>query len=167
MEVLWAPWRIEYILGPKPDHCVFCIPPSSEATPQNDAERLVLYRAKHCFVIMNKFPYTNGHLMITPYRHMMDLGDLKTDESHEIMDVIRHCSNILKACFKPHGLNVGLNVGEAAGAGIREHMHFHMVPRWNGDSSFMALSNETRVIPQHIDSTYSMLKPYFDRLTGV
>ncbi|MGE4298561.1 MAG: HIT domain-containing protein [Desulfovibrionaceae bacterium] len=159
MDVLWAPWRLDYILGPKPDTCVFCLPEHTD----EDRQRRVLYRGRHCFVIMNIFPYNNGHLMVTPYRHVMQLTDLDQTETHEIMDLIQTCSAILKERFRPGGINVGLNLGEAAGAGIREHLHFHLVPRWNGDASFMALSG-TRVIPEHIDSTYDALKPLFDRL---
>lgn len=160
METLWAPWRLEYILGPKPDTCVFCLP---EHTAE-DEERLILYRGTHNFVIMNKFPYNNGHLMVTPFRHVMNLADLTPEEAHENMDLLQRCIGILKKHFNPGGINVGLNLGEAAGAGIREHMHFHLVPRWNGDSSFMAVMNETRVIPEHLYSTYKSLKPLFDDL---
>jgi len=162
MEVLWAPWRLDYILGPKPDACVFCLP---EHTGE-DVERLILYRGKYNFVIMNKYPYNNGHLMVTPYRHVMHLADLTRDEAHENMDLVQVCTSVLKEHFNPGGINVGLNLGEAAGAGIREHLHFHLVPRWNGDSSFMAVMNETRVVPEHLQSTYTNLKPYFDRLSG-
>ncbi|ABB38770.1 histidine triad (HIT) protein [Oleidesulfovibrio alaskensis G20] len=160
MKTLWAPWRLEYILGPKPDTCVFCLPEHT----QEDEERLILYRGKFNFVIMNKFPYNNGHLMVTPYRHVMNLAELSVDEAHENMDLIQACVRILNERFSPQGINVGLNLGEAAGAGIREHLHFHLVPRWNGDSSFMAVMDETRVIPEHLNATYAALKPYFERL---
>jgi len=160
MENLWAPWRLDYILGPKPDECVFCLPSHLD----EDRERLVLYRGTHSFVIMNKYPYNNGHLMVTPFRHLMCPTALSTEESNEIMDLIKESVKILKAGFNPQGINVGLNIGEAGGAGIREHLHFHLVPRWNGDSSFMAVFSETRVIPEHLLSTYDRLKPLFDRL---
>ncbi|BBD07681.1 HIT family protein [Desulfovibrio ferrophilus] len=160
MEVLWAPWRLEYILGPKPDSCPFCLPEHTD----EDTARRVLYRGRKAFVIMNIFPYNNGHLMVCPYRHVMNLVDLETDEQHELMDLLNHTTRILQERFTPGGVNIGLNLGEAAGAGIREHMHFHLVPRWVGDSSFMAITSETRVVPEHIDSTYAALKPYFDRL---
>ncbi len=157
MQNLWAPWRIEYILGPKPDECVFCLP----RTKDEDEERLVLCRARQCFVIMNKFPYNNGHLMVTPYRHVSSLTDLSAEESHEVMDYVQHCTRILQEVFQPDGINIGLNVGEAAGAGIEEHLHFHLVPRWNGDHSFMAVFGETMVIPEHLRSVYNRLQPYF------
>jgi ATP adenylyltransferase len=160
MDVLWAPWRLEYILGPKPDECVFCLPEHRE----EDRERLVLLRGRHCFVIMNKFPYNNGHLMVTPYRHVMTLEALEPQETHEMMDLLRHTVALLKEHFNPEGVNVGLNIGEAAGAGIREHLHFHLVPRWNGDSSFMAVFSDTRVVPEHLLATYDRLLPPFQEL---
>ena len=157
MKQLWAPWRIDYILGPKPDSCVFCLPAQTE----QDEERLVLCRGRHAFIIMNKFPYSNGHLMVCPYRHLMALADLTTDETHEIMDFLQSCTIILKKHFNCEGINIGLNQGQAAGAGIREHLHFHLVPRWTGDSSFMAVFDEVRTIPEHLSRTYAALKPYF------
>lgn len=160
MKILWAPWRIQYILGTKPDSCVFCLPEHT----REDAERLVLHRGAHAFVIMNKYPYNNGHIMVTPFRHVMDLAALSAEEAHEIMDLLQQCTQILKARFHCQGINVGLNLGEAAGAGIREHLHFHLVPRWNGDSSFMAVMDEVRVVPEHLTSTYNALKPFFDAL---
>lgn len=160
MDVLWAPWRLDYILGPKPDECVFCLP----AHRGEDEDRLVLYRGRHNFVIMNKYPYNNGHLMVTPYRHVMNLTDLSPDETHEMMDLAQATVRIYQAYFRPQGVNAGLNIGEAAGAGIKEHLHLHLVPRWVGDASFMAVACDTRVVPQALSSTYANLKPYFDRL---
>ena len=161
MDRLWAPWRIEYILGPKPDECVFCLPDG----PEEDQERLVLYRGRDAYVIMNKFPYNNGHLMVTPFRHLSCLTDLTDSENHEIADLVQDCTRILLHNFNPDGINVGLNIGEAAGAGIEEHLHYHLVPRWSGDHSFMAVMSETMVIPEHLQSAYNRLKPHFDRLT--
>lgn len=159
MKHLWTPWRIDYILGPKPDDCVFCVPENSD----EDEERLILYRGKKCFVIMNKFPYNNGHIMICPYRHVMNLEDLDLTESQEMMELLQNCAPVLKEHFHCEGINIGLNQGQAAGAGIREHLHFHMVPRWNGDSSFIAVMDEVRTIPQHLHETWKNLKPYFER----
>ena len=143
---LWAPWRMDYILGPKPDSCVLCLPPDDLS---HDEERLVLYRGKTAFVIMNKFPYNNGHIMVAPLRHVMDLPLLAAEESTEIMELLKQCTTILREFFKPQGI---------------DHLHFHLVPRWNGDSSFMAVMSETRVIPDHLASTYTKLKPLFARL---
>jgi ATP adenylyltransferase len=157
MKHLWCPWRIDYILGPKADSCVLCLPEHND----EDDERLVLYRGKWNFVIINKYPYNNGHIMVAPNRHVTDITLLSPEESSEMMDLLRRCTAILQKHFSPHGLNIGLNLGEAAGAGIREHMHFHLVPRWNGDSSFMAVLDEVRVIPEHLRVVYNSLKTYF------
>lgn len=158
MKNLWAPWRIDYILGPKPDECVFCLP----SDLKEDEQRLVLYRGRTCFVIMNKFPYNNGHIMVCPYRHVMAIEDLDASESQEVMELLQRCASILKEHFHCEGINIGLNQGQAAGAGIREHLHFHLVPRWNGDSSFIAVMDDARCIPQYLAETWSQLKPYFD-----
>ncbi len=160
-KVLWAPWRLEYILGPKPDECVFCIP----AHTDEDSDRLILYRAKHNFVIMNKYPYNNGHLMVTPYRHLMDFTALLKEEAVEMTELLQICAGILQKRFNCQGINIGLNMGEAAGAGIREHLHFHLVPRWNGDSSFMAVMDEVRMVPEHLKASYEALRPLFDQVS--
>lgn len=154
---LWAPWRIKYILGPKPDECVFCLPESTD----EDKDRLVLKRGRHSFVVMNKYPYNNGHLLVCPYRHVSELEDLTEEESQEIMAELQRCSRILKEYFKCEGINIGLNQGKAAGAGIGEHLHFHLVPRWNGDSSFIAVMDDIRSIPQYLQETWEGLKPHF------
>lgn len=159
MDVLWAPWRMNYILGPKPDECVFCVPREDAS---EDRDRLILHRGEHCFVIMNKFPYNNGHLMICPFRHVSCITELSEEETLESVQLIRRCVRIYNEAFHPQGINVGLNLGEAAGAGIAAHLHWQLVPRWNGDSSFMAVFGETNVIPQHLESTYNQLKPYFE-----
>jgi len=158
MDVLWAPWRMDYILGPKPDECVLCVPGHAA----EDEERLILWRGRHTFVLMNKFPYNNGHLMVTPYRHVSCLCDLLAEERRESADALALCVDVLRQALKPHGINAGLNIGEAAGAGIAAHLHFQIVPRWNGDSSFMAVFGETKVIPEHLATTYRRLKPLFD-----
>lgn len=161
MQVLWAPWRMKYILGPKPDSCIFCI--DKKPIDKNyDKERCILYRGTHAFVVMNKFPYNNGHLLVVPYRHTADFESLNTEEALESMRIMQLCAGILTKTLHPDGINMGLNLGEAAGAGVRQHLHFHLVPRWNGDSSFMPVCGETRVMPQLLDDTYNTLKPYFD-----
>ena len=161
MKQFWTPWRISYILGPEPDECVFCIP----AKTDEDAERLVLYRGRHCFAIMNKYPYNNGHIMVCPYRHVMKLEDLTAQESGELMDLLKASAKILQEHFHSAGITVGLNQGQAAGAGIREHLHFHLVPRWNGDSSFLAVFDETRTIPQYLEETWAALVPHYAALS--
>lgn len=160
MKHLWCPWRLEYILGPKPDQCVFCLPEDTD----EDQERLVLYRGKGNFVIMNKYPYNTGHVMVTPYRHIMQITDLTQEEAGEMFDLIRESTAILQKYYRPPGVNIGLNLGEAAGAGIREHMHFHIVPRWVGDFSFMTVLDDVRIMPEQLADSYTKLKPYFDQL---
>jgi len=160
MDVLWAPWRMDYILNPKPDACVLCLPGRRE----DDAERLVLHRGCKAFVIMNKFPYNNGHLLVAPLRHVADLTDLEEGESAEIVWLLQQSTRILRNCCRPEGINIGLNLGEAAGAGVREHLHVHLVPRWNGDASFMTPICQVRVIPEHLAATRAMLLPHFAAL---
>lgn len=157
MDVLWAPWRMHYILGPKPDECVFCIPNNTE----DDERRKILFRGQTAFVVMNIFPYNNGHMMVAPYRHVPCVTDLTLDEASEVMALTSRCVGVLKESMRPQGVNAGFNLGEAAGAGIAAHLHFQIVPRWNGDASFMAVLGDTRVIPEHLEATYQRLKPYF------
>ncbi len=156
-KTLYAPWRIQYILGPKPNSCVFCLPDHTD----EDEDRFVLCRAQHCFVIMNIYPYSSGHIMVTPYRHVQHIVDLSVAELHEMMEYIQISAKVLEQAFRPHGINIGVNIGEAAGAGIREHLHVHLVPRWVGDHSFMAILDEVSVIPEHLRSTYAKLRPLF------
>jgi ATP adenylyltransferase len=162
MEVLWAPWRMDYILAPKPDACVLCPP----AQTDRDADRLILHRGRHAFVIMNKFPYAHGHLMVAPLRHEAELARLTPAECSEMFWLVQKCTDILRQFCHPQGFNIGLNIGEAAGAGVREHLHIHIVPRWNGDASFITTVGEARVIPEHIATAYSRLVPYFAALPG-
>ncbi|MDL2285613.1 HIT domain-containing protein [Desulfovibrio sp. OttesenSCG-928-F07] len=157
---LWAPWRIDYILGPKAGSCVFCL--NKDTT--DDCERQILYRGKHSFVIMNKYPYCNGHIMVAPYAHVADITDLAADELADLMQLVQKSALILRAHLKCQGMNIGMNIGEAAGAGVREHLHCHLVPRWNGDSNFMASLGGLRTIPQHLTETYKALLPLFQAL---
>lgn len=158
MDYLWAPWRMEYILAPKPQGCIFCEKPHQN----RDRENLILLRAKSCFVIMNYYPYNNGHLMIVPYRHLAHLHDLAEPEQREMMAVLTRCSEVLSRAMKPEGLNIGMNLGKTAGAGIDDHLHFHIVPRWNGDTNYMPIVGHTRVLPQGLYETWDQLKPLFD-----
>ena len=155
---LWAPWRMEYILGPKADACIFCLPESRE----EDKERLVLHRGRSVFVVMNRYPYNCGHLMVAPFRHVGDYCDLQTEEYSELFATSQRCVSVLLRQCSPQGFNLGFNLGAAASAGIKEHLHYHVVPRWNGDSSFMAVLGETRTFPQYLEETYLQLKPHFD-----
>ena len=160
MDVLWAPWRMDYILNPKPGTCILCLSGHGE----DDEERLVLYRGHKAFVIMNKFPYSNGHLMVAPLRHVADLTDLSQEENMEITWLLQQSTRIVRHCCRPEGVNIGLNLGEAAGAGVREHLHVHLVPRWNGDASFMTTICQVRVIPEHLAATRAVLLPHFAAL---
>lgn len=162
METLWAPWRMEYILSAKEEadaSCIFC-----ERLPQKqDKENLILYRGKHLFVIMNKFPYNSGHLMVVPNRHTGDLQSLTDEENLELMRTLQLCVRVLDKVMQPHGYNLGMNMGRVGGAGIEEHLHFHIVPRWNGDTNFMPVIAHTKVISEALDKTYDKLKIVFDR----
>jgi ATP adenylyltransferase len=159
MDRLWAPWRMEYVQSTEfePERCVFCIEPN-----QCNKKRYVLHCGKHCFVIMNLYPYTNGHIMVSPYKHTNNLSELTSEEQMEIMELITVSTEILKEELHCHGFNIGINVGKAAGAGIAEHLHFHIVPRWTGDINFMAVIGNTKVIPECIDDSYKTLKARFE-----
>ena len=158
MKVLWAPWRMDYILSnDKGEGCIFC--PGDDRG--QDEERLILYAGSLSMVMMNRFPYINGHLLVAPIRHIPDMEQLSDEENLDLMLMVRRSINILKKTMNPEGFNVGLNLGQVAGAGIKEHMHFHIVPRWNGDTNYMTVLGDVRVIPEHIMETYSKLLPYF------
>jgi ATP adenylyltransferase len=162
MERLWAPWRLEYVQGARSGECVFCL--GSEA---DDAARLVLHRGRSCFIIMNIFPYSNGHLMVAPLRHLADLGELTADEAGELHRLTVACRDLLQATCRPEGFNIGINLGAAAGAGVRDHLHQHIVPRWSGDTNFMPVFADVRVIPQHLEATYRQLREAIDRHPGI
>ena len=154
---MWAPWRMEYILSEKDDKCVFC-----EAL--KDADDLTLYKGNTTMVIMNKFPYINGHLLAAPVQHLASLDLIGPAEMGDLLLTVERSIDILKKVMKPDGFNVGLNLGRVAGAGVEEHLHFHIVPRWFGDTNALTVFADVRVIPEHIRTTYENLKPLFDRL---
>ncbi len=160
MERLWAPWRLQYITADKTEGCIFCVFPAR----QSDREDRILHRGRHAFVIMNAFPYSNGHLLIAPYRHTADLAELDDEESLEVMQLVQRSIRVLGEAVRPDGINVGVNQGTAAGAGIADHIHVHVVPRWNGDTNFMPVFADVKVIPEALEVTYDKLKPIFDRL---
>jgi ATP adenylyltransferase len=157
METMWAPWRMEYILKDKEAQCIFC-----EALQNQD--ELTLFKGEVTMVTMNKFPYINGHLLVAPKRHIAALDQLDKPEMGELLATIEQSVSILKTVMKPDGFNVGLNLGKVAGAGVEEHLHFHIVPRWFGDTNALTIFGEIRVIPEHIKATYSKLKPYFNKI---
>ena len=156
MERLWAPWRMEYIegIGEKENACIFCAKPAEN----KDAENFILYRGKKVFIILNTFPYSNGHLLIAPYRHTADLTDLSPEESQELLSAASLGIKALKETMRPEGFNLGMNLGRIAGAGIAGHLHLHIVPRWGGDTNFMATCGETKVIPESLSATLDKLR---------
>jgi len=155
MERLWAPWRMQYIQNAdEVEGCIFCKFPAAG----NDEENLILLRGERAFIILNAFPYSNGHLMVSPYRHTADLDALDEEELLEMMTLTRRAVNLLKAAFHPDGFNIGINMGRVAGAGIADHIHIHIVPRWSGDTNFMPVLGDVRVIPESLQSVYARLK---------
>lgn len=159
MERLWAPWRMEYIRNAdKIEGCIFCLFPAE----QEDQARLILLRGEHAFIILNAYPYSNGHLMVTPYRHTADLDDLSDEEMLELMHLTRRAVNLLKKAFRPDGFNIGINMGRVAGAGIADHVHIHVVPRWNGDTNFMPVLGDVRVMPESLEAVYRQLSEALD-----
>jgi ATP adenylyltransferase len=159
METLWAPWRMEYILGNRELYCIFC----PEGNGHTDEERLILHRGRQVMVMMNKFPYNNGHLLIAPWRHVAGLDELNVDEMTHIMQWLQITTRIIKKTMHPDGYNVGLNLGNAAGAGVEAHLHVHVVPRWQGDTNFLTVFGDVRSIPEHLKQTYEKLLPYFKK----
>lgn len=157
MRVLWAPWRMEYILGEdKSPGCIFCPWPEEDL-----AERLVLFSGSLTRIMMNKYPYINGHLLIAPLRHVPELEDLTPEELLDLQEKLRRALSILKETMRPDGFNIGLNLGLVAGAGVGAHLHWHIVPRWNGDTNYIPVFAEVRVIPEHFRQTYTRLSPHF------
>ncbi len=165
MERLWAPWRAEYIrntCAQKNDGCLFCFLKEC----RTDQENLILYRGKKGFIVMNRFPYNSGHLMVAPYRHTANLQDLNDEEVRAIFNLIKKCVLALTREYQPQGFNIGANLGAVAGAGVTGHIHFHIVPRWQGDTNFMPLLAETKVISEHLTSTYNRLYQHFKKDKG-
>ena len=160
MDALWAPWRMEYILGENKKEktgCIFC----ARLKRKQDRKDLILWRSKNAMVIMNRFPYNNGHLMVMPNRHIGELPKLKPGEVAEIHQLLSLALNAMNHELRPDGFNIGLNLGKVAGAGVAGHIHWHIVPRWNGDTNFMPVISETKVMPEHLQSLYQRLRRAF------
>ena len=157
MEILWAGWRSDYVKGAdvqgEGDGCVFCALPDHD-----DAEALVLERGEHVYSVLNRYPYTTGHLMVMPYRHVGDMGELTDDEKTELWDLLDRARDACEAAMSPSGFNLGANLGRAAGAGIPDHLHLHLVPRWSGDTNFMTSVAGTRVMPEDLETTWANLR---------
>ncbi len=159
MKTLWTPWRMEYIEGKtgRESGCIFC---AAQEQPHS-AKDLILYRDPALVVLMNRFPYANGHLLVAPARHVADLCDLTPAENAAIAAMLPHCATILRKTLNPDGFNIGLNLGKVAGAGLASHLHWHIVPRWHGDHNYMTVLAEVRTIPEHLDNTFARLLPEF------
>ena len=157
MEHIWAPWRVEYIQSEKAGGCILCEKPKQDT----DAANYILYRGLSSFVMLNGYPYNPGHLMVAPYRHVANLEELTGDELHEHFEIVCRSIEVLKKVYHPAGLNVGMNLGRVAGAGIADHIHTHTVPRWQGDTNFMPVVSGTRVIPQALAATFKKLEGRF------
>jgi ATP adenylyltransferase len=164
VDVLWSPWRYDYIKSAensstfKTSGCVFCDILKSPAT---DEEKFILHRAGFNFVILNIYPYISGHLMVVPFAHLADLDKASKEITDELMDLTKKCQSVLREVYEPHGMNVGMNFGRAAGAGVAEHFHLHILPRWVGDANFMTAVGETRTIPESLQTTFDKLKDKF------
>ncbi len=160
MERLWAPWRDAYVstTSEKSGGCIFCDKPRED----RDAENYIVYRAERVFVILNAYPYNNGHLMVVPYAHIGDLEQVAPATLAEMMRVAQRCVHVLRATMRPDAFNVGMNIGRPAGAGIADHIHMHVVPRWTGDTNFMPVVADTRVLSQSLQSSYALLRQGFE-----
>jgi ATP adenylyltransferase len=159
MKYLWAPWRMDYILRKKRKECFFC----KNLKEKESQKNLILVKGESVFVVMNKYPYTNGHLMIVPKRHTVDLEQLDNNELKELFDLLKTSVRVLKSSLRPHGFNIGMNIGKVGGAG-EDHLHIHLVPRWTGDTNFMPVIGETKIISEYLEETYQKLHSVFMNL---
>jgi ATP adenylyltransferase len=159
MERLWSPWRSEYVTSAgNSDDCIFC----DHLARGADEDAHILFRGDMTFAILNAYPYNSGHLMVAPLRHVGELEDVEAGELQELMETVRRSVSVLKGAMRPHGFNVGLNLGRVAGAGLPGHLHVHVVPRWGGDTNFMPVVGETKVMPELLADTYAKLRPLFE-----
>ncbi|MDZ7639449.1 MAG: HIT domain-containing protein [Bryobacterales bacterium] len=164
MDVLWSPWRYQYVSAERPaDGCVFC---RIAAETERDAGNLVLGRARENYLVLNRFPYSTAHLMVVPYAHVPDLGTTPESTLAEAVLLAQKAERILREVYRPEGMNVGWNLGQCAGAGVAQHQHLHLVPRWPGDANFITTIGETRVIPEALKETHRRLAPYFAHLAA-
>ena len=158
-EQLWAPWRLQYLRGEKSDECIFCAKPELD-----DESALIVRRGQRCFVMLNAFPYTSGHVMVAPYEHTADLAGLDEATSLELMALTQQSIRAIRVAYSPDGFNTGSNLGTIAGAGVADHVHVHVVPRWEGDTNFMSVIGEVRVLPESLEDTHRNLKEAFANL---
>jgi ATP adenylyltransferase len=157
MERLWTPWRMIYIGGPPVPGCFLCV----KAAEDRDEENLILHRTEHAFVLLNLYPYNSGHLMVAPYLHTGELTALPPEVGSDLLSLTQQAVGALTTEYGPEGFNVGMNLGKVAGAGLPDHLHLHIVPRWNGDTNFMPITGGTKVLPETLDQTYARLRPRF------
>ncbi|MBC8525792.1 MAG: HIT domain-containing protein [Candidatus Cloacimonetes bacterium] len=162
MKNLYSPWRIDYILQEKSDKCILCEKPKAN----DDESHLILKRGEYSYIIMNLYPYNNAHLMIVPFRHLAKLSELKEDELLEMARMVQLCEKVLTNVYHPEGFNIGMNLGEVAGAGVADHLHIHIVPRWAGDTNFISTIGKTRVIPEKMEEGYKKLKNELNKLNN-
>ena len=162
MDRMWSPWRHAYVTrSEEPPGCVFCM-----ATTIGEGRQLMVHEGRLAYVILNKFPYNAGHLMVVPQRHVAQLALLEKDELTEMAVLTQLCERVLTEAYAPQGINVGMNLGRPAGAGIVDHLHIHLVPRWNGDTNFMTVVGEVRVLPEELPNTAARLRPLFQKLAS-
>ena len=162
MDRLWSPWRLDYVAaGGQKAGCIFC-----EASRPPESKPLVVFEGGACYVILNLYPYNNGHLMVVPHRHVATLGGLTSDEMNEVGRLTQRCETALTEIYQPHGFNVGINLGTPAGAGVLGHVHVHVVPRWSGDTNFMTVVGDMRVLPEDLGASAARLRPVFARLAS-
>jgi ATP adenylyltransferase len=161
LERLWSPWRAKYIASGVDSQAAGCVLCSIANDPEHDETNFVLHRANHGFIVLNLYPYITGHLMIVPYLHTGQFDSVPKEITDELMDLAKRSQTALREVYSPAGFNMGMNLGAAAGAGITDHMHIHMMPRWSGDTNFMTTVNNTRVLPEDLETTYSKLRQKF------
>ena len=171
MDRLWSPWRLEYISrADRPEGCIYCLPAEAAAkagadTRPPESASLVVFEGHTAYVILNLYPYNNGHLMVVPNRHVGSLAALTAEEMNEVGRLTQRCETALTEAYQPHGFNIGVNLGKPAGAGILDHVHVHVVPRWNGDTNFMTVVGDMRVLPESLGASAARLRPIFEQLS--
>lgn len=160
MDYLWTPWRYAYITGAKVGQgCIFC-----DNQKQDDRKAWIVYRGVHCYICLNAFPYTSGHVMVIPYEHLDELQKLPRDVAREMMDLSQRTETVLRSLYRPEGINLGMNIGAAAGAGVAGHVHMHVLPRWTADANFMTVVGETRILPESLDGTWERMKKAYSNI---
>jgi ATP adenylyltransferase len=158
MDYLWTPWRYAYVTAKKTTGCIFCELPKLG----DDAKARIVYRGRHCFIVLNTYPYTPGHVMIVPFAHLDELQKLPVEAAQEMMELSQRMEGVLRQLYQPEGINLGMNIGKAAGAGVEGHIHMHALPRWVADANFVSVVGETRILPESLDITYERIKGALD-----